>query len=96
MNVSLIAIINCKTDALATIQMELKKLAVASKAEDGCLLYELNNCKEKPTQYIINELWRDEDALNKHKQTPHYKYFLHIAPALLAEPVELKTLVPIA
>ena len=96
MNVSLIALLSSKKDALATIQMELKKLVVASKAEAGCILYELNNCKEIPTQYIIAELWEDEEALNRHKETPHYKYFTHIAPALLSGPVEIKTLIPMA
>ena len=95
MKINLIAILTCKKDALATIQMELKKLAVASKAEEGCLLYELYNCEEMPTQYVITELWGNEDALKRHKETPHYKYFTHIAPALLVNPVELKTLIPV-
>jgi len=96
MNVILIAILTCKKDALSTLQMELKKLATASKAEEGCLQYDLNTCKEIENQFVITELWKDEAALNKHKETPHYKYFIHIAPALLSNPVEHKTLTPIA
>lgn len=95
MNVSLIALLTSKADAIATLQMELKKLAVASKAEDGCLQYELTLCKELPTQFVIVELWQDQEALDRHKETPHYKYFVHIAPALLSAPVEHKTLLPV-
>jgi len=95
MNVILIAILTCKKDALATLQMELKKLVAASKAEEGCLQYDLNSCKEIENQFVITELWRDEDSLSKHKETPHYKYFIHIAPALLSNPVEMKTLIPV-
>ena len=95
MNVSLIALLTSKDDAVATLQMELKKLAVASRAEDGCLQYDLNHCQEPSNQFAIVELWESKEALDKHRLTPHYKYFTHIAPALLCAPVEHKILVPI-
>ena len=95
MNVSLIALLTSKDDAVATLQMELKKLAAASRAEDGCLQYDLNQCHEPGNQFAIVELWKSQEALDTHRSTPHYKYFIHIAPALLCAPVEHKVLVPV-
>ena len=95
MKVSLIALLTSKDDAVATLQMELKKLAAASRAEDGCLQYDLNHCLEPNNQFAIVELWESQEASEKHRLTPHYKYFIHIAPALLCAPVEHKILVPV-
>ena len=92
MNVNVIAIITSRTDTDATLQIELKKLVTASLAEEGCLSYEIYESNEQKGHYYITELWEDDYALAKHKQMPHYKYFVHISPALLAQPVEIKTL----
>lgn len=95
MNISLIALLTSKDDAVATLQMELKKLAAASRAEEGCLQYDLNQCLEPKNQFAIVELWESQEALDKHRLTPHYKYFIHITPALLCAPIEHKILIPV-
>ncbi|HEY0245962.1 MAG TPA: putative quinol monooxygenase [Mucilaginibacter sp.] len=92
MNVNVIAIVTSRADTDATLQIELKKLVKATLSEPGCLSYEIYECDQQKGQYIITELWEDDEALTKHQKTPHYKYFVHIAPALLAQPVEIKTL----
>jgi quinol monooxygenase YgiN len=92
MNISIMATLMCKADAEAALQVELKKLLKASLAEDGCLAYEIYECNDEKYKYIVIDLWASEDALNVHQQTPHYKYFMHIAPALLANPIEIKPL----
>jgi quinol monooxygenase YgiN len=93
MNINVIAILTSKADADDTLQIELKKLVKATLAEQGCLSYEIYECNEEKGQYIITEVWLDQHALDKHQHSPHYKYFVHIAPALLSEPVQIKTLV---
>jgi quinol monooxygenase YgiN len=92
MNISVIATLTAKMDADPTLQVELKKLLTASLAEEGCLAYEIYECNEEKGQYIVIDLWEDEEALKKHQKSPHYKYFIHIAPALLAKPIEIKPL----
>ncbi|MDB5111159.1 MAG: hypothetical protein JWR67_2273 [Mucilaginibacter sp.] len=92
MNISVIDILTCQADTDETLQIELKKLSKASLSEEGCLSYEIYECNEQKGQYVIIELWQNKGALNKHKESPHYKYFVHIAPALLINPAEIKTL----
>jgi len=43
-------------------------------------------------RYIVIDQWESEEALAKHQASPHFKYFIHISPALLANPVEIKSL----
>jgi quinol monooxygenase YgiN len=73
MNISVITTLNCSVDAEEALQIELKKLILASLAEEGCLSYEIYECNDEKGQYIITELWESEDALNAHKLSPHYK-----------------------
>ena len=42
--------------------------------------------------YFGHEEWADEDALSRHMETAHYKYFVHISPALLETPADVKIL----
>jgi len=92
MNISVIATLTCKRDADAAFQVELKKLLNATLAEEGCLSYEIYECSDEKGKYIVIDQWESADALTKHQATPHYKYFMHIAPALLSEPIEIKAL----
>jgi quinol monooxygenase YgiN len=92
MSVSLLASLHCKKDAEIAFDTELKKLVDASKQEQGCIAYELYQYKGEPTRYVIEEEWENEDILAHHMETPHYKYFVHISPALLEAPADVKIL----
>lgn len=92
MSISLLHAMHCKKDAEAAFDTELKKLVTASVKEAGCLAYELYQYKDEPTRYVIEEEWSDENTLSRHMETPHYKYFVHISPALLVNPAEVKIL----
>lgn len=92
MGIKLIAMMHCKSDAEETMEQELKRLVDASVQESGCLKYELYQHKAQRCYYIFIEEWLNEDALNRHKESSHYKYFNRIAPVLLEKPVEIISL----
>ena len=92
MSISLLASVHCKKDAEGAFDTELKKLIEASLKEQGCLACQLYQYKDEPTKYVIEEEWADEDALSRHMETAHYKYFVHISPALLETPADVKIL----
>lgn len=62
---------------LAGKQDELKKelltLSAPTRAEPGNLRYDLYQSPENPTEFMRLEVWRNADALEIHKQTPHIK-----------------------
>ncbi|AMR34279.1 hypothetical protein A0256_23910 [Mucilaginibacter sp. PAMC 26640] len=92
MSISLLASLHCKKDAEGALDTELKKLVNASVKEEGCIAYELYQYKDETNRYVIEEEWKDEDALAMHMETSHYKYFVHISPALLVSPADVKIL----
>lgn len=92
MTISVIATLCCRKEADAAFQAELKKLLNATLNEEGCLSYEVYECTEEKGRYIVIDQWESQERLNRHQLTPHYKYFMHIAPALLAGPIEIRAL----
>ncbi len=58
---------------------ELKCLLIdmvePSRGEDGCLFYHINQIIDRPTTFLVLESWRDDDALEGHKNSEHYKYY---------------------
>lgn len=53
----------------------LAAMVVPSKAEDGCLFYEIVQYKENPRKFMAIETWRDEAALDGHKHSAHYAVY---------------------
>lgn len=53
----------------------LKTMVEASKAEKGCLLYEIFQLKQEPKKFVVIESWEDESALDGHKASDHYKHY---------------------
>lgn len=58
---------------------ELKDLLITmiepSRAEPGCLLYNIYQITNKPTEFVVVETWENEDYLKAHGQTDHYNHY---------------------
>jgi quinol monooxygenase YgiN len=83
----------CTPDTEETFEQELKRLVDTSVTESGCLAYEIYQPKNQPNEYVMIEEWQDEDALDQHQNSAHYKHFVRIAPVLQNKPAEIKQLV---
>jgi quinol monooxygenase YgiN len=58
------------------IMKELLTAMVApSKAEDGCIFYDIFQYENNRRKFSAIESWRDEAALDGHKSTEHYKVY---------------------
>lgn len=53
----------------------LTTMVDASKAEDGCLLYDIFQLKQEQSKFIVIESWENEEALNGHKKSSHYIHY---------------------
>ena len=56
----------------------LSAMVKPSKAEDGCIFYEIFQYENNPRKFMAVETWRDEAALEGHKNSPHYKVYKSI------------------
>ena len=52
-----------------------RTLQVASRQEPGCLMYMVHRHKSDPRRFFIYEQYRDDVALDAHRQSPHFQEY---------------------
>ncbi|HME33443.1 MAG TPA: putative quinol monooxygenase [Terriglobales bacterium] len=52
-----------------------RKLTTASRREPGCLMYLVHRHKTDPQCFFIYEQYRDETALDAHRQSAHFQEY---------------------
>jgi quinol monooxygenase YgiN len=67
----------------------LLSLLLPTRAEAGCINYDLHECTETPGEFMFHENWTTEAALAAHLKTSHIAELLRLAPELLEAPPEL-------
>src|SRR4051812_33181948 len=79
--------------ARAGREEELRRLLMAlvapSRAEAGCLNYDLHQSIDDPTEFMFYENWTSRAATDAHLEMPYIEGFDARAEGLLAAPVEI-------
>ena len=60
----------------------LAGMAPHSRAEPGNLRWDIWQDQSEPDRLLIDELYKDDSAVDAHHQTPHYKDYLSRIPDL--------------
>jgi quinol monooxygenase YgiN len=87
---TVIATIKAKEGRADEVQDELLKLIEPTRAETGCINYDLHRMNDDPNCFLFYENWISKEDLDQHLATPHIADFLSKADDLLAEPVEIR------
>jgi len=53
----------------------LSAMVVPSKAEKGCLFYEIFQYENEPRRFMAVETWENEESLDGHKASAHYSVY---------------------
>jgi len=61
----------------------MREMAVASRAEEGCISYEFYVGLSDPNQLLLFQEWESVDALQGHFETDHMEEFLKVLPDVL-------------
>ncbi len=64
-----------KEETIEELKALLATMVETSRAEDGCLFYYIHQMIDRPTTFVVLESWRDEAALEGHKNSPHYLHY---------------------
>jgi quinol monooxygenase YgiN len=70
-----IARIKAKAGAEEAVERAVVDLAVVSREEDGCLIYDTFVSTLRQGEILIYEVWRDDVALTGHAQSEHINTF---------------------
>lgn len=73
--ITIVATLTIKAAYQAPLMVELKKLVDSSRAEKGCLQYDLHQDNQNPLIYIFIERWASQSILDAHNQSEHFTSF---------------------
>lgn len=87
--VTVVARIHAKPGMEAQTREALEALLAPTRAEVGCINYDMHTSIDDPAQFMFHENWTSKEALDQHLATPHLQAFMAKESQLLAKPVEI-------
>jgi quinol monooxygenase YgiN len=90
MTLRVVAHLTAKPDKIEETREALTGLIDPTRAEAGCIRYELLQNNTEPTDFTFIEEWSCDDALDLHLQTDHIKLVVSKADELLAAAPDIR------
>ena len=84
--VTVVAIIRAKPGMEQEVRKELLGLCGPTRAEKGCINYDLHQALDNPSLFLFHENWASKADLEAHSQSAHLQAWRKRAVELLAEP----------
>lgn len=72
----------------------LLALVEPTRAEPGCLRYDIFQSVSDPNEWFIHEDWHDRRAFEMHMATPHVAAFMPLIAELCERDVEIRAFQP--
>ncbi len=78
--------VHVKTESVDAFQQATLENARDSVKEPGIARFDVVRQADDPTRFVLVEVYRDDDAPAKHKETAHYARWRDTVAPLMAEP----------
>ncbi|WP_230657164.1 putative quinol monooxygenase [Psychrobacter sp. I-STPA10] len=82
---TIVANIIAKEDKIELVKTELSKLIAPTRAEQGCISYDMHQNNENPAHFVFYETWQDEAVMQQHLDSQHVKDFLAVSEDAMAK-----------
>src|SRR3970040_1937481 len=92
---TVVARIKAKPGQEARVRQELTKLLAPTRAEQGCLNFDMHVSTENPGEFLFYENWTTEELWRAHINAPHIQSWLKLSEGLYAEPVAINLWKPV-
>ena len=86
---TVVARVRAKAGKEAQVREALMALIAPTRAEEGCINYDLHLSTEDPQLFLFHENWTSRAALDEHLQKPHLQELGAKAEELFDGPVEI-------
>ena len=73
---TIVAQIKAKSDQIELVKSELLKLIDTTRAEQGCLQYDLHQDNDDPALFLFFENWESRDLWQTHMSAQHLQDYL--------------------
>jgi quinol monooxygenase YgiN len=82
---TVVAQVKAKTQFVEAVKQACLDLVEPSRADKGCLNYDLYQSTDDPTLFIFYENWESMEDIERHLETSHALAFDEATAGLLAE-----------
>lgn len=73
---TVVANIKANADKIDLVKAELLKLIDATRAEEGCINYDLHQDNENPAHFLFYENWESRDLWQTHMGNTHLAEYM--------------------
>lgn len=73
---TIVANIKAKSDKIELVKAELAKLIDITRAEEGCLQYDLHQDNENSAHFLFYENWESRELWQAHVNSQHLKDYM--------------------
>ena len=87
--VVLVATFHTTPERRGELRRRLLEMVELTRAEPGCLRYDLHDDVDDGQRFVFVETWADEAALNMHMTTSHVGALLQDVPQLTTRDIDL-------
>ena len=87
---TVVAKIKIRPDVLKEAIVAIEALVKASRAEVGMINYDFHQSVDDPTEFVVYENYKNEEAFRTHSQSAHHQEFSQKVRTWLTAPPEVK------
>ena len=81
---TIVANIHANPDKVDLVKTELEKLIPTTRAETGCIQYDLHQDNTDPAHFMFFEIWESRDLWQEHMEAPHLAAYLQATEGAVA------------
>lgn len=74
--ITILANIKTKPDTVDLVKTELLKLIPMTRAEEGCINYDLHQDNDNPTHFVFYENWESRELWQQHMKNQHLEDYM--------------------
>lgn len=82
---TIVANIYAQPGQIDLVLAELEKLVPITRAETGCIQYELYQDNDNPAHFMFYESWQTRDLWQTHMNAPHLAVFVEATDGAVTE-----------
>ena len=82
---TIVANIHAHPDKVDLVRSELQKLIPITRAEQGCIQYDLHQDNENPAHFMFYENWGSRELWQAHMSAPHLAAYKEATDGAVAD-----------
>ena len=82
---TIVAHIHARPEKKDLVKTELEKLIPVTRAEAGCIQYDLHQDNDNPAHFLFYENWQSRELWQNHMNAPHIAAYLQATEGAVTE-----------